>query len=161
MQKRPRHQMYLPLMPKEASTLLRRASSFYIVVTNRKPDTSDGFGDGLVILGTIASIKGQLDRTMHTFVVISSIFLGSGGVNPGQPLDLLHVKVLRPFLELKGANCYVVAYAIVAYAISSLVMARDHLIETVMEIPLVISDVFDGMEKTSTGIKILKQFEAF
>ncbi|KAA8518809.1 hypothetical protein F0562_016417 [Nyssa sinensis] len=45
--------------------------------------------------------------------------------------------------------------------VPSLVMARGHRIETVPEIPLVISDSAESVEKTSGAIKILKEVGAY
>jgi large subunit ribosomal protein L4e len=56
---------------------------------------------------------------------------------------------------------YAVASAIAASAVPSLVMARGHRIETVPEIPLVVSDSAEGVEKTSNAIKVLKQIGAY
>ncbi|XP_022748479.1 60S ribosomal protein L4-like [Durio zibethinus] len=56
---------------------------------------------------------------------------------------------------------YAVASAIAASAIPSLVMARGHRIEAVPEMPLVISDSVESVEKTSAAIKVLKQVGAY
>ncbi|CAL5420003.1 unnamed protein product [Camellia sinensis] len=56
---------------------------------------------------------------------------------------------------------YAVASAIAASAVPSLVMARGHRIESVPEIPLVVSDSTEGIEKTSSAIKALKQIGAY
>ncbi|XVE83252.1 hypothetical protein DITRI_Ditri16bG0072800 [Diplodiscus trichospermus] len=56
---------------------------------------------------------------------------------------------------------YAVVSAISASAIPSLVMARGHRIESVPELPLVISDSAESVEKTSTAIKVLKQIGAY
>ncbi|KAM7263594.1 hypothetical protein ACFE04_001277 [Oxalis oulophora] len=56
---------------------------------------------------------------------------------------------------------YAVASAIAATAIPSLVMARGHKIDTVPEMPLVVSDAAEAVEKTSAAIKVLKQIGAF
>lgn len=56
---------------------------------------------------------------------------------------------------------YAVVSAIAASAIPSLVLARGHRIESVPELPLVISDSAEGVEKTSAAIKVLKQVGAF
>ncbi|XP_030542521.2 60S ribosomal protein L4 [Rhodamnia argentea] len=56
---------------------------------------------------------------------------------------------------------YAVASAIAATAIPSLVMARGHRIESVPEMPLVIGDSAEGVEKTPAAIKILKQIGAY
>lgn len=56
---------------------------------------------------------------------------------------------------------YATASAIAASAVPSLVAARGHRIETVPEIPLVISDSAEGIEKTSQAIKVLKQIGAY
>ena len=51
---------------------------------------------------------------------------------------------------------YAVVSAIAASAIPSLVMARGHRIESVPELPLVIGDSAESVEKTSATIDILK-----
>ncbi|XAR50986.1 hypothetical protein NMG60_11005467 [Bertholletia excelsa] len=56
---------------------------------------------------------------------------------------------------------YAIASAIAASAVPSLVMARGHRIESVPEIPLVVSDSAEGIEKTSSAIKALKQIGAY
>ncbi|GAB4836771.1 60S ribosomal protein L4 [Ancistrocladus abbreviatus] len=56
---------------------------------------------------------------------------------------------------------YAVVSAIAASAIPSLVMARGHRIESVPELPLVVSDAAEAVEKTSAAMKILKQVGAF
>ncbi|KAL5545625.1 hypothetical protein UlMin_005312 [Ulmus minor] len=56
---------------------------------------------------------------------------------------------------------YAVVSAIAASAVPSLVLARGHKIETVPELPLVISDAAEGVEKTSVAIKVLKQVGAY
>ncbi|KAE8664418.1 60S ribosomal protein L4-1 [Hibiscus syriacus] len=53
---------------------------------------------------------------------------------------------------------YAVASAIAASAIPSLLMARGHRIEAVPEMPLVISDAVESVEKTSAAIKLVKAF---
>ncbi|KAK4749223.1 hypothetical protein SAY87_026672 [Trapa incisa] len=55
---------------------------------------------------------------------------------------------------------YAVVSAIAATAIPSLVMARGHRIETVPEMPLVIGDSAESIEKVSVAIKVLKQIGA-
>ncbi|KAK2977607.1 hypothetical protein RJ640_007243 [Escallonia rubra] len=56
---------------------------------------------------------------------------------------------------------YAVASAIAASAVPALVMARGHRIDSVPEIPLVVSDTAEGAEKTSAAIKVLKQIGAY
>ena len=56
---------------------------------------------------------------------------------------------------------YAVVSALAASAVPALVMARGHRIEGVPEVPLVISDSAESVEKTSSAIKILKQVGAF
>ena len=51
--------------------------------------------------------------------------------------------------------------AIAASAVPSLVMARGHRIESVPELPLVVSDSVESIEKTSAAIKVLKQVGAY
>ncbi|KAJ6382071.1 hypothetical protein OIU77_030678 [Salix suchowensis] len=56
---------------------------------------------------------------------------------------------------------YAVVSAIAASSIPSLVMARGHRVESVPEMPLVISDSAESIEKTSTAIKVLKEIGAY
>ncbi|XP_054801287.1 60S ribosomal protein L4 [Prosopis cineraria] len=56
---------------------------------------------------------------------------------------------------------YAVVSAIAASAIPSLVLARGHRIESVPEMPLVVSDSAEGVEKTKEAIKVLKKIGAF
>ncbi|OIV92142.1 hypothetical protein TanjilG_18714 [Lupinus angustifolius] len=56
---------------------------------------------------------------------------------------------------------YAVVSAIAASAIPSLVQARGHRIETVPELPLVVSDTVEGVEKSKEAIKVLKEIGAF
>ncbi|XP_075513029.1 large ribosomal subunit protein uL4z-like [Primulina tabacum] len=56
---------------------------------------------------------------------------------------------------------HAVASAIAASAVTSLVLARGHKIEEVPELPLVVSDSIEGVEKTNAAIKILKQIGVF
>ncbi|KAK4772874.1 hypothetical protein SAY87_027893 [Trapa incisa] len=56
---------------------------------------------------------------------------------------------------------YAVVSAIAATAIPSLVMARGHKIETVPEMPLVVGDIAESIEKTPAAIKVLKQIGAY
>ncbi|XP_008786067.1 60S ribosomal protein L4 [Phoenix dactylifera] len=56
---------------------------------------------------------------------------------------------------------FAVVSALAASAVPSLVMARGHRIESVPELPLVISDSIEAVEKTSSAIRILKQIGAF
>ncbi|CAL9751414.1 unnamed protein product [Musa acuminata subsp. burmannicoides] len=55
---------------------------------------------------------------------------------------------------------FAVASALAASAVPSLVLARGHRIESVPELPLVVSDSVEGVEKTASAIKILKQIGA-
>ncbi|XP_021800193.1 60S ribosomal protein L4-like [Prunus avium] len=56
---------------------------------------------------------------------------------------------------------YAIVSAIAASAVPSLVLARGHKIETVPELPLVVSDSAEGVEKTSAALKLLKQIGAY
>ncbi|KAK4767364.1 hypothetical protein SAY86_015114 [Trapa natans] len=56
---------------------------------------------------------------------------------------------------------YAVVSAIAATAIPSLVMARGHKIDTVPEMPLVVGDSVESIEKTPSAIKVLKQIGAY
>ncbi|OVA09940.1 Ribosomal protein L4/L1e [Macleaya cordata] len=56
---------------------------------------------------------------------------------------------------------YAVVSALAASAVPSLVLARGHRVENVPEIPLVVGDSAEGVEKTSAAIKLLKQIGAY
>jgi len=54
-----------------------------------------------------------------------------------------------------------VASALAATAVPSLVLARGHRVESVPELPLVVSESAESIEKTAQAIKILKQLGAY
>ncbi|KAL6507952.1 60S ribosomal protein L4A [Orobanche gracilis] len=56
---------------------------------------------------------------------------------------------------------HAVVSAIAASGVPSLVLARGHRIEEVPELPLVVSDSAEAVEKTNAAIKILKQIGAY
>ncbi|KAL5984012.1 60S ribosomal protein L4 [Asimina triloba] len=56
---------------------------------------------------------------------------------------------------------FAVVSALAASAVPSLVLARGHRIDSVPEIPLVLGDSAEAVEKTSAAIKILKQVGAY
>ncbi|CAD5330641.1 unnamed protein product [Arabidopsis thaliana] len=56
---------------------------------------------------------------------------------------------------------HAIVSAIAATAVPALVMARGHKIENVPEMPLVVSDSAEAVEKTSAAIKVLKQIGAY
>ncbi|MCO5549148.1 hypothetical protein L7F22_002614 [Adiantum nelumboides] len=56
---------------------------------------------------------------------------------------------------------YAVVSALAASAIPSLVLARGHRIEQVPEVPLVLDDSVEGVEKTSSAVKVLKKIGAY
>lgn len=56
---------------------------------------------------------------------------------------------------------YAIASALAASAIPSLVLARGHKIEQVPEVPLVLADGAEGIEKTSAAVKLLKSVGAY
>ncbi|XP_051130354.1 60S ribosomal protein L4 [Andrographis paniculata] len=56
---------------------------------------------------------------------------------------------------------HAVVSAIAASAVPSIVLARGHKIEEVPELPLVVSDSAEAVEKTNAALKILKQIGAF
>ncbi|KAH6806505.1 Ribosomal protein L4/L1 family, partial [Perilla frutescens var. frutescens] len=56
---------------------------------------------------------------------------------------------------------HAVVSAIAASAVPSLVLARGHKIEEVPELPLVVSDAAEAVEKTNAALKVLKQIGAF
>ncbi|KAH7365535.1 hypothetical protein KP509_18G033500 [Ceratopteris richardii] len=56
---------------------------------------------------------------------------------------------------------YAVASALAASAIPSLVLARGHRIEKVPELPLVLDDTVESVEKTTGAVKVLKRVGAY
>lgn len=50
--------------------------------------------------------------------------------------------------------------ALAASAVPSLVLARGHRIDAVPELPLVVGNEAEGIEKTSTAVKLLKRLGA-
>lgn len=56
---------------------------------------------------------------------------------------------------------YAIASALAASAVPSLVLARGHRIEQVPEVPLVLGDGAEGIEKTSLAVKLLKSVGAY
>ncbi|KAL2509489.1 60S ribosomal protein L4-1 [Forsythia ovata] len=56
---------------------------------------------------------------------------------------------------------HAVVSAIAASAVSSLVLARGHRIESIPELPLVVSDFAEATDKTNSAIKLLKQIGAY
>ena len=56
---------------------------------------------------------------------------------------------------------YAVVSALAASAIPSLVLARGHRIEQVPEVPLVLDDSVESVEKTSAAVKVLKKIGAY
>lgn len=56
---------------------------------------------------------------------------------------------------------YAIASALAASAVPALVLARGHRIEKVPEIPLVLSDTVEAVEKTSAAVKLLKSIGAY
>lgn len=55
---------------------------------------------------------------------------------------------------------YAVVSALAASAVPSLVLARGHRIDQVPELPLVVGNEAEGIEKTSTAVKLLKRLGA-
>ncbi len=56
---------------------------------------------------------------------------------------------------------YAIASALAASAIPSLVLARGHRIEKVPEVPLVLENSVESIEKTSAAVKLLKKIGAY
>eukprot|EP00246_Nothoceros_aenigmaticus_P009183 TRINITY_DN24548_c0_g1_i1.p1 TRINITY_DN24548_c0_g1~~TRINITY_DN24548_c0_g1_i1.p1 ORF type:complete len:408 (-),score=75.66 TRINITY_DN24548_c0_g1_i1:458-1681(-) len=56
---------------------------------------------------------------------------------------------------------YAVVSALAASAVPALVLARGHRIEKVPEVPLVLSDSVESIEKTSAAVKLLKKIGAY
>eukprot|EP00270_Netrium_digitus_P006771 TRINITY_DN194_c0_g1_i2.p1 TRINITY_DN194_c0_g1~~TRINITY_DN194_c0_g1_i2.p1 ORF type:complete len:378 (+),score=100.11 TRINITY_DN194_c0_g1_i2:73-1134(+) len=56
---------------------------------------------------------------------------------------------------------YAVCSALAASAVPALVLARGHRIESIPEVPLVISNEVESLEKTASAVKVLKKIGAF
>eukprot|EP00850_Spirogloea_muscicola_P015819 SM000124S25951 [mRNA] locus=s124:356208:358301:+ [translate_table: standard] len=56
---------------------------------------------------------------------------------------------------------YAVASALAASAVPALVAARGHRIDAVPELPLVVADAAEALEKTSSAVKLLKRLGAY
>lgn len=56
---------------------------------------------------------------------------------------------------------YATVSALAASAIPSLVLARGHRIENIPEVPLVLNDEVESLEKTTSAIKLLKKIGAY
>ncbi|KAI3845871.1 hypothetical protein MKX03_012065 [Papaver bracteatum] len=56
---------------------------------------------------------------------------------------------------------YAIVSALAASAVPSIVLARGHTIEGVPELPLVVNDSIEGVEKTNAAIKVLEQLGAY
>ena len=56
---------------------------------------------------------------------------------------------------------YATCSALAATALPSLVMARGHRVEEIPEVPLVISDALESIQKTSAAVKMLKDINAY
>jgi large subunit ribosomal protein L4e len=52
---------------------------------------------------------------------------------------------------------YAVASALAASALPSLVLARGHRIEGISELPLVLDDSVESIDKTSKAVEVLKK----
>lgn len=66
-----------------------------------------------------------------------------------------HVKVNQ------NMKRYAVASAIAASAVPSLVLARGHRIETIQEVPLVLSTAAESVQKTKVAVELLKAVAAY
>lgn len=69
---------------------------------------------------------------------------------------------VRPWHRRVNVNQkrHAVVSAIAASAIPSLVVARGHKIESVPELPLVVSDSMESVEKTKEAVNVLKKIDA-
>jgi large subunit ribosomal protein L4e len=56
---------------------------------------------------------------------------------------------------------YAVASALAASALPSLVLARGHRVEKVQEVPLVVSDAAESLNKTKAAVELLKAVKAY
>lgn len=56
---------------------------------------------------------------------------------------------------------YAMCSALAASALPALVMARGHRVDEIPEVPLVVSDSIESLQKTSAAVKLLKAVNAF
>ena len=56
---------------------------------------------------------------------------------------------------------YAMCSALASSALPSLVMARGHRIEKISEVPLVVSNGMESIQKTSSAVKMLKELNAY
>ena len=56
---------------------------------------------------------------------------------------------------------YAMCSALAASALPALVMARGHRVDEIPEVPLVISDSIESLQKTSAAVKLLKAVNAY
>ncbi|KAL2628798.1 hypothetical protein R1flu_013484 [Riccia fluitans] len=88
----------------------------------------------------------------------------SGGASTTLPTVLL-APIRQDIVEFVHSNVaknklYAVCSALAASAIPALLLARGHKIEKVPEVPLVLSDAVENIEKTSAAFIVLKKFGA-
>ena len=56
---------------------------------------------------------------------------------------------------------YAMCSALAASALPALVMARGHRVDDISEVPLVVSDSIESLQKTSAAVKLLKAVNAY
>ena len=56
---------------------------------------------------------------------------------------------------------YAMCSALAASALPALVMARGHRVDEIPEVPLVVSDSIESLQKTSAAVKLLKAVNAY
>ena len=56
---------------------------------------------------------------------------------------------------------YAMCSALAASALPALVMARGHRVDEISEVPLVVSDSIESLQKTSAAVKLLKAVNAY
>ena len=56
---------------------------------------------------------------------------------------------------------YAMCSALAASALPALVMARGHRVDDIPEVPLVVSDAVESLQKTSAAVKLLKAVNAY
>jgi large subunit ribosomal protein L4e len=61
----------------------------------------------------------------------------------------------------KNQRRYALASALAASALPSLVMARGHVIDEIAEVPLVVSDDIQSIQKTANAVKLLKKLNVY
>lgn len=99
------------------------------------------------------SSKGQM-KTIHPLLVIK-MCRGGRMFAPTKTWRRWHRKINQK------QRRYAMCSALAASALPALVMARGHRVDEIPEVPLVVSDAVESLQKTSAAVKLLKAVNAY